>query len=271
MRAHLRFVGVIVASVSGCRDAPAARREPPIAQRDVIGASASADVARPGAPPLVPSSVREPPTPAGSASASVERDDVSPETAADPAYQAWLAEQMNDGCKLRRSTNKVESCSAGVLYAPSNWKPSAEDVVTVLRGTSSSAGSESGGCYCASGLAAAARRCATKVGTGAIEMQIGDENDTVDCKLRVEGFKASDGRRFVLLSASNRDQATFYGTLIVHELINGKSEYYVGGFNAITAGLFTLPASDPDADLASPRARSEWPTLPADLKAWLAN
>lgn len=271
MRAHVGFVGVIVAGSFGCRDAPAAQREAPVARRDAPVASASASVAASGAP--VPSAVSEspPPAPSASASASVESEDVSPETAADPAYQAWLAEMKNEGCKLRRSTNKVESCSAGVLYATSNWRPSADDVITVLRGTSSSAGSESGGCYCAAGLAAAAKRCAAKIGTGAIEMQIGNESDVVDCKLRVEGFKASDGRRFVLLSASNRDQATFYGTILIHEMLGKKSEYYAGGFNSIEASLFTLPLSDPDADLASARARAEWPTLPADLKTWLAN
>ncbi|MFO0619284.1 MAG: hypothetical protein U0414_42240 [Polyangiaceae bacterium] len=273
MRAHVRFVGVIVAGSFGCRNAPAAQREAPVVGRAETIASASASVAHPGAPASPVPSVVNPPLPAVASaellpSASADETPEMPET---PEQKQWREEYMNAGCKFRRSTNKVASCAAAVPPTTTTWQPSARDVVAVVRNTRSMGGSESGGCYCVVGIAAAVSACAAKVGTGAVQMQIGKEGDATDCTLSVEGFKSSDGRKFVRLNAQNRDQATFYGTLIVHELINGKSDYYVGGFNTIEASLFTLPASDPDADLASARARAEWPTLPADLKTWLAN
>lgn len=254
-----------VAGASGCQDAPTLRPEREVFIAAESGARSAQPAPRAPVAPASLSAVASSDAPVPSASPSTSALAEAP----DPPLTPEQKELMNEKCAYRRSTNKLASCVAS--GAPgSAWRPSADEVAVVFNGTASMAGKGSGGCYCAWGLAPVARACAAKVGTGAIEMQIGTDGDDTKCTVTVEGFRSSDGRKFVRLNAFNQDGATMYGTLIVHELLGRKGEYYVGGFNEINARLFTLPAGDPDADFASTRARAEWPTLPADLKSWLA-
>lgn len=208
------------------------------------------------------------PASASSASSSAPSGSASPSDEVDErVLTPDELETQNLGCVYRKSTNVMTSCAKSKGSAPKGWSlPVADAVLAVADTTDASAE-----CYCASGLDAFVRKCGGSVGSGAVLIDVGHETDALHCTLDVRGFRAVDGRKFVYLRAWNRDRSVFYSALTVYEIVGGKADFYLGGSFPFTDDLFTDHPTTPNADIEvlTPRARREWPTLPAELKRWL--
>lgn len=217
---------------AGCR-----RSDPSTGTAPTAKASASSVPATPSAAPTA----SEVPAEADSPSPS---DDVIPN-------EEWL----NEGCKHRKNSGIVQSCEPAIGHL-GDWAPTRAEAREIMKVAT-------GSCYCAGSLVPQVDACAKMQATGAVKVKIGRDGEPTDCTVTLRAGTWS-GRRFVVVDAINRDQATFYSVNQIVERTKTGYRLYFTGFNGVP-GETDIPDG---GEGVSPEIRTEWPTLPPELKAF---
>jgi hypothetical protein len=171
--------------------------------------------------------------------------------------QGATAEQLNEGCKLRKNSGRVETCQKATGNLGS-WTPTKQEMQQIVQ-------LAKGACYCAADLDTPVQACVRMQATSTVSVKVGLMGEPTDCTLNIRAAEWK-GRRFVHVEAVNRDMATFYTTNQVVEQIDKGFRPYFSGFNGVPG----------DTDIAaggegvSPEMKRDWPTLAPELKAFFA-
>lgn len=180
----------------------------------------------------------------------------STSTSSRPVAATEEEERENAGCRFRESTNVMTKCVLGEKRL-GDWDPRAADLASALE-------QAAGQCYCVKGLDAIARRCMTQVGSGNVELMIGENQDATDCTVSIR--TAAWGRRkFVQLRADIRDLSTIYGTIGIYEQEGTAAKEYFVGFNTVGDPRLVGPGEEG----VSKRMHADWPKLPVNLREWM--
>jgi hypothetical protein len=241
MRLHRAVL--LAALLSGCHDGPGIAPEPAL----VPISSAAGPVASIVAPTASTAS-------ASAAPSAAPRDLPFGASSAAPGDDAL---SDNPGCTRRKNSGVLAACAkhTGNL---GGWAPTPDEMAAAMK----LAGSI---CYCAGEMHAQARTCATRVKASTISMTVGRLRDPTDCTIAISAVSAN-GRRWIVIDATNRDVATFYGILSVVEQGAAGLTLYYQGFNGVPSDAEVAAG----AQGVSPEMKRDWPTLPQDVRAALA-
>lgn len=159
----------------------------------------------------------------------------------------------NEGCKRRRNSGALAECSK-VTDNLGGWAPTLPEMVEAMK--------HAGGvCYCAEGLHVPAETCARRVGASTVGITVGKEGEPTDCRIDVSAVSWSD-RRWIVVSAFNRDVSTFYGVVSIQARTEKGFETYFEGFNDFPSDGEVQAG----AQGVSPAMKRDWPALPAEVK-----
>jgi hypothetical protein len=203
--------------------------------------------AEPRDPPAVVAPPASTSTPAASAS--------SGSTVPYGAVKAQPGDEQNDneGCKRRRNSGVLATCES-VTSNFGAWTPTVPEMTEAMK-------SAGGVCYCAENLYVPAEACAKRVGASTLKVGVGKQDDPTDCTITISAVSWKT-RRWIVVSAFNRDQGTFYGVVSIQERTAKGFETYFEGFN-------NLPSDgeiQQGAQGVSAAMKRDWPALPADVK-----
>ena len=213
----------------------------------LVAAAAGCPRATPG-----PSATAEPAAPPNTAAASGAP--APPPSAS--STQAEGQEPPNVGCALRKNTGVLSACEKNdrKLGRATLTPEDVDQAMKIAKGI----------CYCAAGLDRPAAACTGRLRTGSVKLTVGKLGDPTDCTISLSAAEWH-GRRWIVIDAFNRDQATFYSILtILERLPSGLTPYY-SGFN----GLPDAASIASGAEGVSAAMKLDWPGLPADLRAFL--
>ena len=200
-----------------------------------------------------------PSTPTSSALAASAPPSTVPSTVPSAAPADTLdpeaIERENDGCKFRKSTNKLSACAKQGKNLGA-WVPTEAEfaeVATLSRGA----------CYCVTGLDALAKSCMQRVRSPLVTFTVGTLGDPTDCTVTIASAE-SQTRRFLRVHAANRDVSTFYSTLFIYEKKAAAFASYFVGFKSINEADIASGEEGVSVDM-----KREWQVLPEDLRKWM--
>jgi hypothetical protein len=190
-----------------------------------------------------------PPPPATSPSPSASSGPTSGASDADAG--AGLGD--NRSCTLRKNSGTIASCEK-VTKNLGGWTPTAAEVADAVKHSS-------GLCSCAADVPAGVLACAKRARSATLKVQLGKEDEPMDCTVNVSAV-AWGQRRWIVLFAGNRDEATFF-------VVTSIQERTASGFVTYFEGSAIMPSDEEiqkGVEGVSPAMARDWPKLPASVK-----
>lgn len=192
------------------------------------------------APPAPPASTPEPAAPAG------------------PITDEQIL-MLNEGCKLRKSTNEISRCVAEP-NAIGTWRPTKDEIAPALKLGGSL-------CYCADPIEKVVLTCMDRAKAPLVRVVIGKLDEPTDCGVSISTAEFGR-RRFVRMLADDRDLATFYQVEVIAELTASGAVAYYEGFEPLTDAMVQGGGNGGEKGL-SHQLRADWATLSPEMKRWL--